>query len=369
MIFFEKMYVGFKRDRYQNDENPRLLGFAVPHDDTKSSKNRRNTVDGWRQKDIEPRTIDNIPTRGFKIQEAVSRHSTSNKLFRIIDPRGFELEITADNLVDLAVESTIVKGEIIDECLWAGGKGTIYLASISNPLYKQHVSVKTDGTTKIVEGDYYVAVGNMISVFRYEGIYHHTYLDVKHVATKGNVTKDPNFNGRYSYYGVPDIINVEEYVTKVDVLMNTGSRPSNVYTEFRLDADGNVESKSVHVRKGHFKNLKRFNGDVTQDMSDYKPDMLQWVDEGGYWDEPKKKTDNMISNTSQRNSAYFKSKQDAKNFDYAKVIESLRPSDTYYNQLDVSGLTSNYSDRGYYNRQNTVTILNAKRTFEVTDKR
>jgi hypothetical protein len=45
MNFFDKAYVGFQRDRYSRNEDPRVLGFLAPLDDTKSSKSRIFTVD------------------------------------------------------------------------------------------------------------------------------------------------------------------------------------------------------------------------------------------------------------------------------------------------------------------------------------
>ena len=71
---------------------------------------------------LQPRIIDNVPMRGFQIQKSVSRCSTSNKLWRILDPRGFELEITTGTMEDLILGGIITNGLIVDECVWATAK-------------------------------------------------------------------------------------------------------------------------------------------------------------------------------------------------------------------------------------------------------
>lgn len=72
--------------------------------------------------ELQPKIIDNPPQVGFRIQNMVSRYYSNNKLWRILDPRGFELEISSGNLEDLLFSCVIDKGLIIDECIWTGQK-------------------------------------------------------------------------------------------------------------------------------------------------------------------------------------------------------------------------------------------------------
>lgn len=71
-----------------------------------------------RPEHLQPRIIDNIPEHGYKINSSVSRLSTSNKLWRIEHPKGFELEITTANMEDIIGSCTIIKGEIQEKCYW-----------------------------------------------------------------------------------------------------------------------------------------------------------------------------------------------------------------------------------------------------------
>ena len=74
----------------------------------------------------QPMVLDNDPLPGFKVQHSVSRYSTSNKLWRILDPRGFELEVTTGCMEVIIQEATILKGGLIDaKCAWAGGKNLV----------------------------------------------------------------------------------------------------------------------------------------------------------------------------------------------------------------------------------------------------
>ena len=81
-------------------------------------------IDGWA--DPQPQIWDNDPLPGFKIERFVSRWSTSNKLWRIADPRGYEFEITTACLDEIINNATILKGGIIDaKCAWMANKNLV----------------------------------------------------------------------------------------------------------------------------------------------------------------------------------------------------------------------------------------------------
>lgn len=73
-----------------------------------------------------PQVWDNNPLTGFKIEKSVSRYSTSNKLWRILDPRGVEFEISTGCLEQIIEDATILKGGVIDaKCVWMSNKTLI----------------------------------------------------------------------------------------------------------------------------------------------------------------------------------------------------------------------------------------------------
>lgn len=85
-------------------------------------------------KEGEEAIVENLPTTGFYVGCSVSRWSTSNKLFRVQDPRGFTVEIPTDNLATLLHHTTVVKGVVQDLCVWGReGNNHILLPINSEP--------------------------------------------------------------------------------------------------------------------------------------------------------------------------------------------------------------------------------------------
>lgn len=78
-------------------------------------------------KDINYIDFDNTLISGFKIIDTATRYSTSNKFFRVEDPRGFVVEISTEHIFTILQNTTIINGEIQDECLWGMDKGHILL--------------------------------------------------------------------------------------------------------------------------------------------------------------------------------------------------------------------------------------------------
>jgi len=72
-----------------------------------------------------PQVWDNVPMLGFKVRSTTTRYSTSNKLWRIEDPRGVLFEVTTHNFENILMNSVIDKGEIMSPCVWVGNKNLI----------------------------------------------------------------------------------------------------------------------------------------------------------------------------------------------------------------------------------------------------
>lgn len=79
--------------------------------------------------------FDNTPKSGFKILKAVSRWSTSNKVWRVEDPRGFIVEIYTGNMEEIVQHSTIDHGVIKTECVWGRTAGKNVLLPVDTPEY------------------------------------------------------------------------------------------------------------------------------------------------------------------------------------------------------------------------------------------
>lgn len=161
------------------------LGFAIPYADEKSKKSeltsfnkRKVSVDNWvGSREHKTLIFDNEPVDGFKIRAPVSRYYNHNVFWRVIDPRGFELEIDTSNLEELFNETVIDKGLIKGKAIWSknsGGKPHL-LVEGTNPYNESKDVVTTGGSHDI---------GDIINVIFKNKIEEHTYYGKIYFITK-----------------------------------------------------------------------------------------------------------------------------------------------------------------------------------------
>jgi len=140
MKISKRFVIGTRNNTSLSNEKP-PLSFMVATDKEEVSEKDIITLRKWcgyTYSGVEmSKTIlnkfENTLTEGFKIDTVVSRYSTSNKLFRLIDPRGFMVEISSDNLCEILKSSSIDRGNIMGKCIWAGK----YLVHENSPTYKE----------------------------------------------------------------------------------------------------------------------------------------------------------------------------------------------------------------------------------------
>ena len=126
-----------------NETRENNLSYLCYYETTQSGevasnvKKMQETGRSWARandKDSSGNIIDNIPTKNIYVGSSVSRWSTSNKLFRVTDPRGFTVEIPTDNLATLLHHTTVIKGVVQEECVWGkDGNNHILLPVNSEP--------------------------------------------------------------------------------------------------------------------------------------------------------------------------------------------------------------------------------------------
>lgn len=152
------LYCGFQQ-RTGEDDVP--LGFVVPDGDDDAAKKRKSTVDDWAKRgntyfDYTTRqyitrqglaavSFPNELLTGFKVSRSIKRsgwHGT-NTVIRVEDPRGFELEISVDNFIQIMNGNLVDDGEILCRCIWGRvGQKNILLTENSEP-YREAI-VNTD---------------------------------------------------------------------------------------------------------------------------------------------------------------------------------------------------------------------------------
>ena len=149
IVFPDPYYVGIilSRSSSSDDGMDNLpLGFMTPEGADAAAQKRKGTVDQWcrdnmRRENGEPqfKTLENEAMGGFRLLDNVKRVSrfNSSMKWRIEDPRGFELEISSDNLMHIIDTTVIDQGEILDACLWARNGADNFLVPVSSDLYKE----------------------------------------------------------------------------------------------------------------------------------------------------------------------------------------------------------------------------------------
>ena len=164
MKIFEKNFVGITTKERRDDVTMGPLAFLVPYENNAAGRKREETVKRWLYgygfvsgltceedaKEGHTMVIDNVPARGFQIVDFAERYSTSNKLARIYDPNGFELEISIDNLIDIITKTTIKNGVIDDKMIWARDGANNRLIFVDSDEYRNAdmISKKTKKTKK-----------------------------------------------------------------------------------------------------------------------------------------------------------------------------------------------------------------------------
>ncbi len=88
-----------------------------------------------------PTIIDNTLVSGFEVSKAVKKRahwrSNDDVVWRIRDPRNFDVEISSGNFLQIVDHTTIINGKIQGNCIWAmDGNGLVLLPENSN-LYKE----------------------------------------------------------------------------------------------------------------------------------------------------------------------------------------------------------------------------------------
>lgn len=137
---FSKLYVGLKKQGKTGEEENPNLGFLTPYEENAAGRKRIETVDSWsRPRDeyqwdenlckqilvkkgqqIPAQILDNVPLEGFEICREVKRTGWNggNVVWRILDPRGFELEISSSNMAKILTFATLEAGVIKGKCIW-----------------------------------------------------------------------------------------------------------------------------------------------------------------------------------------------------------------------------------------------------------
>lgn len=135
----QKINVGFQE---RKGTYAGKLAYIIYWDHT--GKLRKETSwQSWRTTSIETVVADNVPTEGFVLNKKAggycSHWNTRATYTRVYDPRGFEFEITIDNLLYILENVTCSKGKGLEGKFVYGWAGTeLVLLPVDSPDYDEH---------------------------------------------------------------------------------------------------------------------------------------------------------------------------------------------------------------------------------------
>ena len=127
---------------YQNRKDTYTGKLAdVVYTDEKGVVRKQASWDGWRDNNIEPDTFDNIPTSGFvlnkKVGDTCSHWNFRQAYCRVYDPRGFEFEITIENLLYILENTNSIVGKGLEgEFVYGWSGKDLILLPTNSPDYK-----------------------------------------------------------------------------------------------------------------------------------------------------------------------------------------------------------------------------------------
>lgn len=145
----KKIKVGFQeRDETYTGKLAYIIYF-----DEKNKLRKETSWLSWCDKDLGSFEFDNEPRNGYVFNKGVQRYAyhfgSGRSMLRVYDPRGFEFEITIDNLEAVLMNSDISKKEIMGEYVFAWSGSDLILLPTNSQEYIESVSYTEKQDKKI----------------------------------------------------------------------------------------------------------------------------------------------------------------------------------------------------------------------------
>jgi len=216
----DEFYLG--RREQGKDDLP--LGFLTPEGTDSAARKRKETVNSWSKSmnyrwelidgqwkkfdtgSLGPQVIKNELLSGYEIQREIRRTSSwngGNVVWRMVDPRGFEFEISSGNLAKILDCATISKGVITSPCILGRlGPNNILMPEGSEPYQKAVADTKVLKSDKISLkeiqlGDYVELKNNMKGI--YLGAWLGLQKESKRTTQSGGVEHEGHYYGGYNH--------------------------------------------------------------------------------------------------------------------------------------------------------------------------
>lgn len=131
-----KIKVGFQK---RDDTFTGQLAYIIYYDE-KGKLRKQKSWDSWRDKKITSQEFDNTPMDGFTLNKDVKRYSggwfSSNRtMIRVHDPRGFEFEVTTENLIGILMHTDCLRRGLVGQFVYAWVGAELVLLPVNSEEY------------------------------------------------------------------------------------------------------------------------------------------------------------------------------------------------------------------------------------------
>ena len=145
-----KIKVGFQK---RDDTFTGKLAYVIYYDN-KGKLRKEQSWQSWRDKKIDPQEFDNTPMDGFTLNKDIKRYngdwfSSHRTMIRVHDPRGFEFEVTTENLIAILMHTDCLRRGLIGQFVYAWFGTELVLLPTNSEEY-QNASKYTAGLGKKV---------------------------------------------------------------------------------------------------------------------------------------------------------------------------------------------------------------------------
>lgn len=240
----------------------------ITYKDTLGNLKSENSWNKWRDNDIEPDVISNIPRTGFVLNKNGGGdgwgYYDRAEFVRVYDPHGFEIEISIDNLLKIITYNGISKGNGIEGELvyaWEKNKRKLSLLPVTSEEYIHITKNKVDLSNITIFKKKEIKVGN---TYLFKDTMVLTYLG-KHNVFTGYDKKDlfifVNNDGKYQLsLNLNRITHLVSENKNIDTLLDnfnksvfiTGLQGTYTFTD-------SIENKSIRTEYSGF---YKINNDI-----------------------------------------------------------------------------------------------------------
>lgn len=144
MFIPKRINVGFKEKEVANQVR---LAYVIYWDE-KGVLRKEPSWNSWRNQDVPAKEFDNEPTEGFMLNLRAGGWGQRRTYCEVIDPRGFMVEITIDNLLELLAECDCDKKVLKGKFVYAWFRAELRIIMVGTEAYN-NIMKHTENIKKV----------------------------------------------------------------------------------------------------------------------------------------------------------------------------------------------------------------------------